>query len=286
MNENFITYLKSEEKSEATIRVYVRNVGYFLDYVGKNDVDVTAMDVISWKESLISKGNSSATVHQYLASIKTYYDFLETIDLVEKNPVAKIKPVKVKNKEKHYMNQSMIQAMLDKTTNDRDYAIVLTFVTTGIRVGELINITLSQYEEMKNNGVNYIKTIGKGNKEHKVFFNAHMIEAINKYIRTFRNTRRVISTDKLFVSHWGGQIFSNRLSETLKTIARNAGIPFWEDICNHALRSACASILSDNGAAVATIRDVLNHASIVTTNRYIKTAENSVEDAIMAMNFA
>lgn len=286
MNENFVTYLKSEEKSEATIRVYVRNVGYFLDYVGKNDVDVTAMDVISWKESLISKGNSSATVHQYLASIKTYYDFLETIDLVEKNPVAKIKPVKVKNKEKHYMNQSMVQAMLDKTTNDRDYAIVLTFVTTGIRVGELINITLVQYEEMKNNGVNYIKTIGKGNKEHKVFFNTHMIEAIDKYIRTFRNTRRVISTDKLFVSHWGGQIFSNRLSETLKTIARNAGIPFWEDICNHALRSACASIMSDNGAAVATIRDVLNHASIVTTNRYIKTAENSVEDAIMAMSFA
>lgn len=286
MNENFVTYLKSEEKSEATIRVYVRNVGYFLDYVDKNDVDVTTMDVISWKESLISKGNSSATVHQYLASIKTYYDFLETIGLVEKNPVAKIKPVKVKNKEKHYMNQSMVQAMLDKTTNDRDYAIVLTFVTTGIRVGELINITLGQYEEMKSNGVNYIKTIGKGNKEHKVFFNAHMIEAIDKYIRTFRNTRRVISTDKLFVSHWGGQIFSNRLSETLKTIARNAGIPFWEDICNHALRSACASILSDNGAPVATIRDVLNHASIVTTNRYIKTAENSVEDAIMAMNFA
>ena len=285
MNENFVTYLKSEEKSEATIRVYVRNVGYFLDYVGKNDVDVTTMDVISWKESLISKGNSSATIHQYLASIKTYYDFLETVNLVEKNPVAKIKSVKVKNKEKHYMSQDMIQAMLDKTTNDRDYAIVLTMVSTGLRVGELTNITLAQYEEMRVDGRNFIKTIGKGNKEHKVFFNEHMIKAIDKYIENFRDSRPNISTDALFVSHWGGKIYPNRLSETLKTLARNAGIPFWQDVCNHALRSACASILSDAGAPVATIRDVLNHASIVTTNRYIKTAENSVEDAIMAMNF-
>ena len=286
MNENFVTYLKSEEKSNATIRVYVRNVGYFLEYVGKNDIDVTPMDVISWKESLIAKGNSSATIHQYLASIKTYFDFLETIGLIEKNPVAKIKSVKVKNKEKHYMSQAMIQAMLDKTTNDRDYAIVLMFVSTGIRVSELINITLEQYEDMKVDGVNFIKIIVKGNKENNVFFNAHMIDAIDKYIRKFRNTRPNITTDKLFVSHWGGKIYSNRLSETLKTIARNAGIPFWQDICNHALRSACASILSDNGVSVATIRDVLNHSSIVTTNQYIKTAENSVEDAIMAMNFA
>lgn len=285
MNENFVTYLKSEEKSGATIRVYVRNVGYFLDYVGKNDVDVTTMDVISWKESLISKGNSSATIHQYLASIKTYYDFLETINLVEKNPVAKIKSVKVKNKEKHYMSQGMIQAMLDTTTNTRDYAIVLTMASTGLRVGELTNITLAQYEEMRVDGRNFIKTIGKGNKEHKVFFNEHMIKAIDKYIENFRHTRPNISTDALFVSHWGGKIYSNRLSETMKTLARNAGIPFWQDICNHALRSACASIMSDNGASVATIRDVLNHASIVTTNRYIKTAENNVEDAICSMNF-
>lgn len=286
MNENFVTYLKSEEKSEATIRVYVRNVGYFLDFVGKNDVDVTTMDVISWKESLISKGNSSATIHQYLASIKTYYDFLETINLVEKNPVAKIKSVKVKNKEKHYMSQGMIQAMLNATTNTRDYAIVLTMVSTGLRVGELTNITLAQYEDMRIDGRNFIKTIGKGNKEHKVFFNEHMIKAIDKYIENFRNIRPNISTDALFVSHWGGKIYSNRLSETMKTLARKAGIPFWQDICNHALRSACASILSDNGAPVATIRDVLNHASIVTTNRYIKTAESSVEDAICAMNFS
>lgn len=286
MNENFVTYLKSEEKSEATIRVYVRNVGYFLDYVGKNDVDVTTMDVISWKESLISKGNSSATIHQYLASIKTYYDFLETINLVEKNPVAKIKSVKVKNKEKHYMSQGMIQAMLNATTNTRDYAIVLTMVSTGLRVGELTNITLAQYEDMRIDGRNFIKTIGKGNKEHKVFFNEHMIKAIDKYIENFRNIRPNISTDALFVSHWGGKIYSNRLSETMKTLARKAGIPFWQDICNHALRSACASIMSDNGAPVATIRDVLNHASIVTTNRYIKTAESSVEDAICAMNFS
>ena len=285
MNENFVTYLKSEEKSGATIRVYVRNVGYFLDYVGKNDVDVTTMDVISWKESLISKGNSSATIHQYLASIKTYYDFLETINLVEKNPVAKIKSIKVKNKEKHYMSQGMIQAMLDTTTNTRDYAIVLTMVSTGLRVGELTNITLAQYEEMQVDGRNFIKTVGKGNKEHKVFFNERMIKAIDKYIENFRHTRPNISTDALFVSHWGGKIYSNRLSETMKTLARNAGIPFWRDICNHALRSACASIMSDNGASVATIRDVLNHASIVTTNRYIKTAENNVEDAICSMNF-
>lgn len=281
INPNFITYLKSRQRSENTIKAYVKNINSFFEFVNKPDNEVVAFDVMNWMNSLSDK--SSATVCQMLSSVKAYFDFLFTFELIDKDPTARIKPPHKTNKPKQYMNAQMVKDMIACCNNSRDRAILYTYASTGLRVSELVGLTLKQYQDMKVNGNNVIKITGKGNKERFVPFNQETQAAIDDYIKT-RNMGTVHS-DKLFLSHYGNDIARNNLSMTLKGIAKKAGIPFWNEICNHSLRSACASIYGEAGVPVANIRDLLGHSDLAVTSRYIKTSVENVSNAVMNMSF-
>ena len=281
INPNFITYLKSRQRSENTIKAYIKNINSFFEFVNKPDNEVTAFDVMNWMNSLNDK--SSSTVCQMLSSVKAYFDFLFTFELIDKDPTTRIKPPHKTNKPKQYMNTKMVKDMIACCSCSRDRAILYTYASTGLRVSELIGLTLKQYQDMKANGNNVIKIVGKGNKERFVPFNQETQVAIDDYIKT-RNMGTVHS-DKLFLSHYGNDIARNNLSMTLKGIAKNAGIPFWNEVCNHSLRSACASIYGEAGVPVADIRDLLGHSDLAVTSRYIKTSVENVSNAVMNMSF-
>lgn len=281
INPNFITYLNSRQRSENTIKAYTKNINAFFEYVNKPESEVTAFDVMNWMESISDK--SSATVCQMLSSVKAYFDFLFTFELIDKDPTTRIKPPKKMSKPKQYMNAQMIKNMVACCKNSRDKAIILTYASTGLRVSELIGLTIQQYENMKATGSNKIRIIGKGNKERMIPFNKETQDAIDDYIKT-RNMGTV-HCDNLFLSHYGNAIARNNLSATLKSIAKNAGIPFWSDISNHALRSACASIYGDAGVPINQIRDLLGHSDISTTGLYMKASIDKVSEAVMDMSF-
>lgn len=281
MNNDFVIYLEAEGYSKNTIVSYTNAVNGLLEYTGKTDVEINPMDIIRWKKMMMEK-YAGATVNLKVNGVKTYYKFLQLSGEIKTSPADDVRLIKVENKEKHFMSAEMISDMVNATNSVKMKAIILTFATTGLRVSELTTITLQQYEDMKAKGVNWIEVTGKRNKTRKVFFNDELFRAIDKYIETSRSK----NGDKfLFLSNWGGIIHRNSLSESLKIIARRAGVPFWEDICNHALRSAAASIYSEMGVPVADIRDLLGHASIQTTNRYIKANEHRVSNAVNSMAF-
>lgn len=281
INSNFITYLHSRQRSENTINVYIKNINNFLEFVNKPENEVTPFDVMNWMNSMADK--SSSTVAQHLSSVKTYYDFLFTFGCVDSDPTMRIKPPKVVNKPKHFMDAQMIKDMVKVCKTSRDKAIILTYASTGLRVSELTNMTLEQYEKMKSTGSNAIKITGKGAKERYVFFNEETQNAIDDYLKT-RNEHGVYS-EALFLSYQGNSIARNNLSATIKSIAKRAGIPFWDEINNHSLRSACASIYSEAGMPVAQIRDLLGHSSLEVTSRYVKSSAKSVSKSVMAMSF-
>lgn len=277
INPNFITYLKSRQRSENTIKAYVKNINSFLDYIKKSESEVTPFDVMDWMESM--SNHSSATVAQALSSVKAYFDFLFTFEIIEKDPTARIKPPKVNNKPKHYMDADMVRAMIKACKTARDRAIVTMLGSTGVRISELVSITLKQYQEMKDNGNDMIKIVGKGNKARLIPINEETQTAIDDYLKARVN--QIVNCDKLFLSFQGNEIARNNLSATLKAIAKRADIPFWNEISPHCLRSACASIYAEKGVPLGVIRDLLGHSSISTTGLYIKTNVSQVEDAVM-----
>lgn len=277
INPNFITYLKSRQRSENTIKAYVKNINSFFDFVNKPDNEVTAFDVMNWMNGLSDK--SSSTVCQMLSSVKAYFDFLFTFELIDKDPTARIKPPHKTNKPKQYMNAEMVKAMIKACKTARDRAIVTMLGSTGVRISELVGITLKQYQEMKDNGNDMIKIVGKGNKARLIPINEETRTAIDDYLKARKN--QIVNCDKLFLSFQGNEIARNNLSATLKVIAKRAGIPFWNEISPHCLRSACASIYAEKGVPIGVIRDLLGHSSISTTGLYIKTNVSQVEDAVM-----
>lgn len=274
MNNNYINYLRSDKKSERTIQEYIKYVEKMLNYIGKNEKDITYTDMINWKASISHLSPSSICVQ--IAAIKNYFQFLKDTEEIKTNPAEKInRPIK-KNKEKPYPEIDMIRSMVNNAKTIRDKAIIMLFVTTGIRVSELTSLTLEQYQNMKGLENREITIIGKGDKERTIYINDETKEVIDLYLKT----RPKSNCNKLFLSFQGGPIHSNNLSQTLKNIAKNAGFPFWKEISNHWLRAAFATIQSESGTPVATIQAAMGHSSLSTTSVYIKHNQKEINNAM------
>lgn len=275
MNANYITYLQAEQKSTRTIEEYTKYIQKMLDFVNKPDNKITFLDLSNWKASIAHLAPSSVSLQ--ISAIKSYFNFLEDAELIEKNPAVKLKTPTKKNKEKPYPESYMIKAMVDSARTDRDKAIIMLFATTGLRVSELTGITLEQYKSMGGPDHREIKILGKGSKERTVYINDETKLAIDCYLLTRPHT----DCDRLFLSFQGGPIHSNNLSQTLKSVAKNAGIPFWKDISNHWLRAAAATMYAEAGVPIEDIRDLLGHSSVNTTSIYLKSCKSRIRNMIM-----
>lgn len=279
MNNLYMRYLKSEQKSDKTIESYVRCITKTLDYIGKPDDKITYLDLIDWKASL--SGMASATICLYISAIESYFEFLHNAGLVEENPAKKLTRPQIKNKEKPYMTAADLRALVNNARTLRDKAIFLLYGSTGLRVSELTNITLEDYAKAKaNNG--HLVVLGKGNKERTTYINEETMNAIEAYLPQRSSRARC---DKLFLSFQGNEIARGNLGQTIKTAAKNAGLPYWNELSNHSLRAGCATVYAQAGVNVSTIQHILGHSSLSVTTRYIKNTQANIDNAIMVGSF-
>lgn len=279
MNTAYINYLKGDKKSPRTIAEYTKYVKQMLDFVGKPDVEVTYTDLVDWKASIAHLAPSSVCLQ--IAAVKSYFQFLVDAEMIDKNPADKLKRPAKKNKEKPYPEAWMIRAMVDNARTDRDRAIIMLFATTGLRFSELANITLDEYKNMGGSDGREIKILGKGAKERTVYVN----DEAKLYIDVYLTTRPRNSSDKLFLSFTGQELHENCFSQTLKNVAKKAGIPFWNEICPHFLRTSFATLQSEAGTPVATIQAAMGHASLATTSVYIKHSQERINNAMKTVAF-
>lgn len=280
MNPKFNSYMKAQKYSEHTKEDYTRYINSFLDFINKPENEIDAFDIMDWMGDF-GENHSSATVNLALSAVKAYFEFLEAFDFITKNPAIKVKAPKINSKPKHYMDAVMVHNMISACKTMRDRAIVTTYALTGMRVSELTGLSYTAYMDMKARGDNQLLIIGKGDKPRYIVFNKQTQDAIDAYLNTWNGPR---NCDNLFLSMRGNVIARNNLNVTLKTIAKNAGIPFWQDISNHALRSASATMYAEAGMPIANLRDFLGHASIKTTNRYVKASQEVTANAVLNMN--
>ena len=279
MINSFVDYMKTKRLAQNTIDSYTKYVNEMLNRVGKPENEIKYVDLLSWQNNLSKYSNSSINLR--IAAIKKYFNYLYFIKAIDENPTVELESLPISHKEKIYMNKDMVKAMLDATTNTRNKAIILTIVTTGVRVSELVGMTRYQYEHMTGeDNREIILRETKRNKERTIYINDETKEAIDKYLAT-----RADDCDRLFVSFQNGPLHRNNLCLTLKNIAKKAGISNWEDICAHGLRAACATIMNENGVDIPTISKVLGHSSINTTMVYIKTNQTKANNAMKAMVF-
>ena len=280
LNE-YINHMRGNKKSEGTIHEYVRNLTDVFTAIGKDEEAIVYEDIENYKLSIASL--SSSTINTRISALKSYYKFLIQRRYVEVNPVEYVECPKVKNKEKIPLTGEQVRAMIAKTSNVRMEAFIMALATTGMRIAELASVTIDDY----NNRVgNTIIITGKGDKERRVTFPDEAIACIDKYIWTERSVHAAkTGTNLLFVSNQGTALAAGNMGEQLKKIAKEAGIPQWDKVCNHLMRTTCATLALRNGVELPTIQKMLGHSNINTTTRYAKIADETVVNAMSTMRF-
>ena len=282
MNENYITYLESQRRSPLTIANYTKYINMALEYIRKPENEITYMDLVAWKNSFTNLKPNSQNIR--ISAIKSYFNFLKKAGVTTFNPAEELEKQKVRDcdvKQKPYIEAHYLRDMVNHARTLRDKAIILLFATTGLRVSELTGITLEQYKNMSGNNGRELAIVGKGNKTRRVYINDETKMAIDCYL----TARPRSEYNNLFLSFQGGPIHSNNLSQTLKNVAKNAGYPQWQDICNHALRAAFATTKAEQGVPLTTIQSAMGHAKLDTTLIYIKRNQNVINDAMANMAF-
>lgn len=272
----YVSSLIADKKSENTIKNYTRYINQMLEYVNKPVEEISFLDLTAWKASISHLAPASMNIQ--IAAVRSYFKFLTSAKVIFENPATDIAATKVKNKEKHYMTAEQVRSILNACKNKKDEAIIRVYCTTGLRFSELSGIKFSDYLNMNDNE---LVILGKGAKERTVYINAETKEAIDKYVSCER-----IDGDNLFTTSSGAALNDANMNRTIKSIAKRAGIPFWNELSNHALRAAFATIAHTNGASIATISKAMGHAGInVTVSKYIKESQEQINNVMRGMTF-
>ena len=275
----YVNYMKSEKMSENTMRSYTTNINQMLEAVGKPETEITYLDLVEWKASIANQASSTVAIK--VASVRSYFQFLADIGIVKDDPSKNLKrPTNVKSKEKPYMSEDDAKRLIDYARTDRDKALFRFLISTGVRFCEVANITIEQYKQAISGDRVIDLRVTKGGKGGKIYINESTETAIEKYLKT-----RTDNNPLLFVSMKSHKLSDNSVSQTIKSTACRAGLPYWKDLSCHCLRAACATIMSDKGVPVAIISKVLRHSSLSVTTRYIKTNQDNINNATALMNF-
>ena len=270
MNDSYIDYLKAMQKSDNTIRSYLTHINEMLSIIGKNENEITYVDLLNWQKNI--SNNSSATVNLKISAIQNYFKYLRKIKVIDENPAIELERVKTHSKEKVYVSPDDMKLIIKNMYTTQGKAIVALIASTGLRFQEMANITLDDYKNALATDRSII-VIGKGNKERKIYVNDSTKMYIDTYLsKEYKNKR---GTDKLFVS-----ADESSLRKALIRAATKANLPYAKDISPHWLRMFFATNSMEHGVDLATIRDALGHSNIAITSRYVKSCDKKIKDVM------
>jgi len=281
--EQYLDFIGVERGLSAnTLESYGRDLRQFSRYLRKNGLDSWTdpdrMRVLSYMDELRQAGKSSATISRCLASLRSFYKFLSQEGYIIADPTIDLDSPKVEKKLPNVLSLPEVETLLyspdTKTPSGlRDRAMFEVLYATGIRVSELVNLTLPDV----NLDSGFIRCMGKGSKERIVPLGSVAIKALREYLAEGR-PRFMRSRDvrAVFVNHHGRQLTRQGFWKLLKKCAREAGIKF--DITPHTLRHSFATHLLENGADLRAVQEMLGHADISTTQIYTHVTKSRIRE--------
>lgn len=244
-------------RSENTKKSYGKDLRYMLSYIGKNEDEITLVDLLGWVNHMKENNNSTATIARRVGSAKRYFEFLHDMELIDHNTAKKLTAPRIVNKVEPTLTSSEVSCMIECATNPRDKAIVATLASTGMRISELINIMLDDFEG------NDVNIIGKGSKRRVV----HINDKTMGYIKAYMVVRKD-GVNNLFVSNQYTKMNPDSVNKMLKKLATRAGIN--KNVHNHSLRHLWATCMLDNNVSLERIQLCMGHSDISVTTRYAK----------------
>lgn len=253
-----------------------------LDEINIKDVDlefvrqITTSDVFEFLSYLANDRNpnpdaayadlgiQAAARARKLSAIKSFYKYLTVrTKQLQENPVADLEYPKLRKSLPKYLTLEQCQALLSSVSGvnqKRDYAILMLFLSCGIRRSELVGLNITDVYEDR------IRVVGKGNKERFVYFGTPCRQAIDDYM--VERNKKVLSDNRaLFASRDNNRISVSAVHRLVKKSLLTAGLDP-NQFSAHKLRHTAATLMLSNGVDVKTVQEVLGHENLNTTQIY------------------
>ena len=243
------------------------------------EIDLSTLrEFLRWITELGMMPTSQARI---ISGIKAFYKYLMMEDLIKKNPSELLEAPKTARKLPDILHVDEIDKMisvidLSKPEGVRNKAILETMFSCGLRVSETVNLKISDISFVDQ----FVRVIGKGNKERLVPIGRVAIKAINFYTEIVRNhiEPKVGSNDILFLNRRGAKLTRVMIFLLVKKFAMEAGIK--KKISPHTFRHSFATSLVEAGADLRAVQQMLGHESITTTEIYTHIDREFLRDVI------
>jgi integrase/recombinase XerC len=273
----FLTALLGQNYSPKTLRAYSDDLKQFILWVSANRVDwenpkrFVRADIEGYMSYLAGQHMIGVTRVRKLAAIRKFFTFMEENRMIAGNPANTVKGAKREEKEPGILYKEQYKALLYEASDHlRDYAIIMTFLQTGIRLSELANLQLDDVDF--DNKVLTVRQ-GKGKKDRHIPLVDDEVKALRNYLR-YRASQLVLDDEVFFLAKNGTSLNVSTVKYIVAKYVKKAGIR--KKVSVHTLRHTFGAHKADKNMGIATLQQVMGHKKKETTLKYIHLAKTNL----------
>ena len=276
MINEFLNYLKFERnRSDLTIKNYGEDLRAFKEFYGNLEgchswKSVDSDIIRDWMESMMDKGNNATSINRRLSALRSFYRFALARKLVDKDPVHGVTGPKKGRPLPQFLKENEMDRLLDAESwtesfeDVRDRTVIMTFYETGIRLSELIGLDDSVVDFSNRQ----LKVMGKRNKQRVIPFGEELLATLRDYMKC-RDKEADRQSEALFVTAKGQRMTSNQVREAVrKNLSKVCTL---KKRTPHVLRHTFATAMLNNKAGIESVKKLLGHESLSTTEIYTHT---------------
>lgn len=278
---DFKTYLLIDKKySNETIESYMNDLYKYYYYIDKKGLTISSIkrkEIMEYTKYLKEIKLSSRSINHNISVLKTFYKFLVVSEHFKSNPIDYVETPKVGKTLPKVLSYEEIKQLLDVDLIDkysyRNKAMLELMYATGLRVSELVNLKINDIDL----DMAFVRTMGKGSKERIVPIGDYAILFIKEYLLNYRHELlKKENNEYLFLNNRGKRLSRQSFYKLVKELAIKKNIK--TEFSPHTLRHSFATHLLDRGADIVSIKEMLGHSSLSTTQIYTHISNQKLKE--------
>lgn len=262
--KKFLVCKKIEGLRDNSLKLYTTVIKKFLKLVPKDLTSITADD-IRYCLALLMQDNKTndVTLDSYRRILKTFFNWMNEEEIINKNPILKIKKIKATQTEKEAFTDLEIEMLRGACKTQLEKALFEVLISSGARRMEIAMALRKNYYPDKNE----VLILGKGQKERKIYLSARAIYELNKYLASRKDNLPFLFAPIRIKTCTSNKNTYSTIEKSLKNISKRAGV---NEVYAHKFRRTAATLALKRGMPIEQVQQLLGHAKIQTTLIYTK----------------
>ena len=280
--DKYTDYLRYEKNySDYTIESYKNDILEYFDYLNRESLKYNKVEYSDLRFYLMylkeEKFDSNSSIDRKLSALRGFYNYLASNSIVSNNIFSLISGLKKEKKLPRYFEYNELEELFDvpdirTSLGQRDRLILEMLYATGLRVGELVNVKISDIDLSRK----IILVLGKGNKEREVTYGEYCDEVLRLYLSDGYKKLNKSNELYLFLNNNGSQITERGVRYVLDQIIKKTSLN--KSISPHVLRHSFATHLLNEGCDLLTVQKLLGHESISATQIYTHVSTDRLKE--------